>query len=581
MQTNSLNIRLLLLIACLLLAAGPLMAQKGKKKNNKQSQHTLQKEEMDAATRFRVDNLFVEACTQMIRGDLRAAADNFEQVLALDPTNHAAMYNIGKLAKEQHEYERAISYARAALDLDPSNYWYYKLLEEIYEQQGNHSRSLEVQSALLRKFPQNLDDHLHLVTLYERAGNYDEAIAHLEEITRTFGPKERVERRKYQLYIHLNQHEKALEATRALIRLNPAAQQYYQWQYEALQSLGRTSEAAQSLKQLLQAEPNNGFALLELAQYYRSQGDMATSDEYLFRAFKNPEIDVSKKLEIARGLLRQADGSPEYEQRMNQLSQALLLAHPDQGEVLSLQAEVFLLNGQPDSAKVYFRRSLQLDPGQIAIWEGMLEGSYRLGHFRQMKEDAEEALEFFPNQLSFLFYFGLGNSRAGSQDAAVYAFEKIRKIGTDEHIAARATAALAFLNSKKSNLQKTEEEFQKALSLHPDDDFIQFTYAQSLAESGEKLDLAQKVMHKIIENQPDVPLYQATYGWILFRLGKLQQASQWLEKAARKSRSPQILEQYGDVLFKMGDQEKAKLQWQKAIEAGAEQLDIQQKLQNQ
>ncbi|MEL6845940.1 MAG: tetratricopeptide repeat protein, partial [Bacteroidota bacterium] len=64
---------------------------------------------------------YVEATTQMVRGDYRKAMDLFEAVVRLDPENHAARYNLAKLSLAQREYDQAIIYANQAVEGNPDN----------------------------------------------------------------------------------------------------------------------------------------------------------------------------------------------------------------------------------------------------------------------------------------------------------------------------------------------------------------------------------------------------------------------------------------------------------------------------
>jgi tetratricopeptide (TPR) repeat protein len=75
---------------------------------------------------------------------------------------------------------------------------------------------------------------------------------------------------------------------------------------------------------------------------------------------------------------------------------------------------------------------------------------------------------------------------------------------------------------------------------------------------------------KAVSLEPESPSYLDTYGWILYKRGKLDKARDYLEKALDKGGSNDdiILEHYGDILYKSGYTEKALSYWKKAKEAG-------------
>ena len=69
---------------------------------------------------------------------------------------------------------------------------------------------------------------------------------------------------------------------------------------------------------------------------------------------------------------------------------------------------------------------------------------------------------------------------------------------------------------------------------------------------------------------PDNGTYQDTYAWVLYALKEYKEAEKWLLKALLNGgeQSAVIVEHYGDVLFKLGEKEKALAQWRRAKSIG-------------
>ena len=82
----------------------------------------------------------------------------------------------------------------------------------------------------------------------------------------------------------------------------------------------------------------------------------------------------------------------------------------------------------------------------------------------------------------------------------------------------------------------------------------------------EKLDLAEKMSSKLIERNPENPTYLDTYAWVLYNRGKYNDAKKYIEKAIEfdQTGSGTLIEHYGDILFKLGDVNRAVEQWEKA-----------------
>jgi len=66
----------------------------------------------------------------------------------------------------------------------------------------------------------------------------------------------------------------------------------------------------------------------------------------------------------------------------------------------------------------------------------------------------------------------------------------------------------------------------------------------------------------------------------LYEMGEYKEAKEWLEKALSHGgdKDGTILEHYGDVLYKLGNTEKALEYWKKAKEKGGASQDIDKKI---
>lgn len=525
-----------------------------------------------------INSLYVEACTQMIRGDYQSALDLFQQVLTEDPKNHAAMYNIAKLSIEQRNYEDAIQYGTSAIEGDGENYWYYRILQQAYEFKGDYQQAITLQQEITNKFPNKIEDRLRLAELYVRNNNQSKAIEQLDLIEQKVGFNEETATRKYQLYTRNKDFEEALKTATILREYNESEPRYYQMQYETLQKLDRKEESVAILRELLEKRPEDGFALLSLADYYKAAGNFDQSDEYLYRAFSNPDIPPDGKMHIIQSLMQYVNQQPEVITRVKKLSVIFNETHPDSPDALATQGKIMMLEQKGDSARILFKEALKLSPENIDVWLDLMSTSFVNNNFDQLNKDAEEALEFFPNHDRFLFFYGISGSFLEDYPPAIHALEKIVKIGTtDLELLAQTHSELGKIYHKQEKYTKSDEQFLKALEITPEDHFILNNYAYYLSERNDQLPKAQEMIEQALVLAPERASYLDTYGWVLYQQGKFEEAEKWLKKAADKSTSSVILEHYGDALYKIGKKAEAKTIYEKAIESGSK-LNLEKKL---
>ncbi len=115
-----------------------------------------------------------------------------------------------------------------------------------------------------------------------------------------------------------------------------------------------------------------------------------------------------------------------------------------------------------------------------------------------------------------------------------------------------------------------EEAYEKALEINPDNSYTLNNYSYYLSLRGENLEKAERMSKRSIQLDPGNPSSEDTYAWILFKLKKYRDAQTWIEKAIshNKNGSAVQIEHYGDILYHVGQKEKALQQWQKAISFG-------------
>ena len=74
-----------------------------------------------------------------------------------------------------------------------------------------------------------------------------------------------------------------------------------------------------------------------------------------------------------------------------------------------------------------------------------------------------------------------------------------------------------------------------------------------------------------VELSPSQSTYQDTYGWVLYKLKRFNEAEEWLKKAVEgDSKSPVIIEHYGDVLYQLNHKKEALEYWKKAKNIGGD-----------
>jgi tetratricopeptide (TPR) repeat protein len=109
--------------------------------------------------------------------------------------------------------------------------------------------------------------------------------------------------------------------------------------------------------------------------------------------------------------------------------------------------------------------------------------------------------------------------------------------------------------------------FDKAIRYNEKNVAAMNNYAYYLSLTKEDLDKAERMAAAVVQLQPDNATYIDTYAWIFFQKESYSLAKFYIESALSKDAAPSsdILEHYGDILYKTGNIDKAVSEWEKAL----------------
>ena len=93
------------------------------------------------------------------------------------------------------------------------------------------------------------------------------------------------------------------------------------------------------------------------------------------------------------------------------------------------------------------------------------------------------------------------------------------------------------------------------------------------ADRGQHVERAHDMIREAVDGDPENAAYRDSLGWVLYRLGRLDEAVVELEKAVQREPDPVILDHLGDVYSDLKKPDKAKHAWQRSVQRFKEQED--------
>ena len=122
--------------------------------------------------------------------------------------------------------------------------------------------------------------------------------------------------------------------------------------------------------------------------------------------------------------------------------------------------------------------------------------------------------------------------------------------------------------------EKAEADFRRALELEPDQADVLNYLGYSWVEKGLNLSEAEKMIEKAVEQRPEDGYIVDSLGWVLYRFGEFERATEQLERAVElRPVDPVINDHFGDALWMVGRRTEARFQWRRALSFEPEEKD--------
>jgi tetratricopeptide (TPR) repeat protein len=163
-------------------------------------------------------------------------------------------------------------------------------------------------------------------------------------------------------------------------------------------------------------------------------------------------------------------------------------------------------------------------------------------------------------------------SHSHQWDDAIRRYDDIIKRTKNKEFMRRCQYALSNCYVQKGNVPQGEKILEQILVEDPKDPSVNNDLGYLYADEGKNLARAEGMIKIALASEPDNVAYLDSMGWVLFKLGRLDEAVKFLQQAAA---SPQgsdgtIAEHLGDCYSKLNSSEKARETWQRALKEARE-----------
>jgi len=269
---------------------------------------------------------------------------------------------------------------------------------------------------------------------------------------------------------------------------------------------------------------------------------------------------------------------------------------------LLLASRVALFMENYEEAITYAERLLELAPTLFDM-VGKIDIETYLQHPDSVEKYVGKALELFPDKVDFHISKGHVMNSSKQYGQAVKAYkESLRYADTDSlrgviwgmigdtwHQQAAAgiseqdesrTAKEGRSGPYRKAMKECYKAYERSLAYRPDNPLVLNNYAYFLSLEERDLERALSMSSRVVALTDNNPTYLDTHAWVLFKLGRTDEAKKVLQKAVALDgqKSPELMVHYGDILHELGEQFMAEIYWKRALEKGYDARQIELRL---
>lgn len=526
------------------------------------------------ANQAKFTSYFIEGCAalQPQKQNLPEALRLFTECKKIDPNSAALKYELGKTYKLMGAYELAIQNAKACAEANPKNEWYQLLLIDCYVSLKQYNQSIKLREQLVKNFPGKTEFQEDLAIEYSIVGEYDKSYRIYDELEKTYGINEQITLNKIKL---LKSQKKLKETEEELLRLANSSKtepRYLAYLADFYIEQHQLDKAKEMYDKILLIDPNNPSINLALHDYYSAQGKDNEAYDCLKKAFQNPDLEVDYKIDAARYYLARAEKQPEsnFYSRGIELCELLVKVHPKESRGNEVYADFLLLGGKTKESARYYYLAASVEAVDYRVWSQLLFADSELKQYDSLEHHSAKAMDLFPSQAVPYFFNGVANMQLKNHKKAAQSLKDgLEFVSDNKSLMMDFYTNLGDAYNYGKEYAKSDKAFDDALKIDADNTYVLNNYAYYLSVRNENLDKAEKLSRKANELVHDNRNYMDTYGWILYQQKKYKEAEEWLARAAKMGPAkPDILEHYGDVLYKLNKPDEAYAQWILAKQAG-------------
>lgn len=541
--------------------------------------------ELAASKQLQSEAWYYDALKAKFIGDYKQEELLLKKFIKERPDVAAAYYELANLLLNNNDAKEAEAYIRKAIAIDKTNLWYQLTYTDALKRQKKFDEAADVYSELAVTGRNNKSFYYDAAYNYQRAGDNKKAMQALDELIKVSpSDVENALLSQQELYVKMKEPAEALKIAEQLLKKYPKEGKYYSNLASIYLENNNQEAALKTYLEGLKAAPNEPSLQYGIALYYLKKEDLENYDTYISQAILNPDLDERIQAETLRRYLTDVEADSIRKKKALEIAKKLVAQQPESGLMQAFYGQILARNNQPDEAARYLKQALANDPDQYDIWQELLLTYVTNNQTDSLLATAKRALKFFPNNAIVYYFAGIGYLNKKESVQAIKSLNRAVELQSEDNkiLLADMYSSLGDAFNNVKEYTRSDSAFETSLRLHSDNPSVLNNYSYYLSMRNTRLEAAEKMSKRSLELRPGEATFLDTYGWILYKQGKYQEAKRYVEDAIKRTPDADgtLWDHLGDINYKLNNIDEAVKQWQKAKDKGTENNLIDKKIQD-
>ncbi len=531
------------------------------------SQKLVHTESKAAEDTIKAKYYFHEALRNKFMQNYAVSYALLKKCIALEKSNSDYYYELSIVSYNIGKKEEAINSASKAYYGDTTNKYYSLQYAQVLTLAGKNLEAVWIYQKIVDSHKASIEDYINLAFLYQKIGDLINALKSLNRAEALYGVQDVISGSKIDILTKQKNYSDAILEAQRLVGSDSTNIRYRLILYDTYLAAGDIQLAEQELKSSYQLDSSNALVLLNLSNFYLVTGNMDRFFGYL-----NQLIVSNGALEdIYQLVAKLLTNPPIASQNLASLDLVIKQLNEKFGTqplISDLRSQINILRGNFGRALKNLDLVVRSNYSNETIWERYLSLELQLHRYDSIAVVTDSLLNVFPKNPFIPFIKGISLWQQGKTSASIDVLKKYEgRLVNRPSLMPDYLSTMGDIYHELGKSKLAYKMYDKVLAIKPNQLSVLNNYSYFLSVEGKRLDDALKMSRITINQDPNNATFLDTYGWILFKLKRYNEAESFIRQAIVNGSdgNAEVLEHYGDVLFKLGKINDALTYWKMSL----------------